>query len=104
MGDLATWLPIVLGALIVVAVCYKVFTDPAVNNYIGYAFVVAVLLCALPTLQTFSYKGQLGEISGQMKNAVAGQGADLGSDISALSKKVDAIITKLNAGVEVRRK
>jgi hypothetical protein len=103
MGDLATWLPIVLGALIVVAVCYKVFTDPTVNNYIGYAFVVAVALCALPTLQTFSYKGQLGEISGQMKNAVAGQGADLGSDISALSKKVDAIITKLNAGVEVQK-
>jgi hypothetical protein len=44
MGDLATWLPIVLGALIVVAVCYKVFTDPAVNNYIGYAFVVAVAI------------------------------------------------------------
>src|SRR6266550_8168119 len=100
MGDLATWLPIVLGALIVVAVCYKVFTDPTVK---GYAFVVAVALCALPTLQTFSYKGQLGEISGQMKNAVAGQGADLGSDISALSKKVDAIITKLNAGVEVQK-
>jgi hypothetical protein len=103
MADLTTWLPIVLGAIIVIAVCYKVFTDPAVNNYIGYAFVVAVLLCALPTLQTFSYKGQLGEISGQMKNAVAGQGADLGSDISALSKKVDAIITKLNAGGEVQK-
>jgi hypothetical protein len=90
----------VLGGLVVVAVCYKVFTDPAVNNYIGYAFLVAVILCALPTIQNFSYKGSLGEISGQLSHTVAGQSASLGGDINEVSKKVDLLVAKLNANAE----
>jgi hypothetical protein len=100
MTDLAAWLPLVLGGLIVIAICFKVFTDPTLNNYIGYALVVAVLLCAMPSIQNFTYKGQLGEISGAMKDAVAGQSANLGGDIDSVNKKLDAIIKKINAPVD----
>jgi hypothetical protein len=101
MTNLAAWLPLVLGGLIVLAICFKVFTDPALNNYIGYAMVVAVLLCAMPSIQNFTYKGQLGEISGAMKDAVAGQSANLGGDIDSVNKKLDSIIKKINAPVDV---
>jgi hypothetical protein len=101
MADLVTWLPLVLGGLIVIAICFKVFTDKTTNNYIGYAMVVAVVLCALPSIQNFTYKGQLGEISGAMKDAVAGQSANIGGDINSANKKLDAILKKLNATAEV---
>ena len=101
MANITTWLPLVLGGLIVLVICFKVFKDPALNNYIGYALVVAVILCAMPSIQNFSYKGQLGEISGAMKDAVAGQSANLGGDIDSVNKKLDSIIKKINATAEV---
>lgn len=101
MSDLATWLPLVLGGLIVAAICFKVFTDKTINNYIGYTMVAAVVLCALPSIQNFSYKGQLGEVSGAMKDAVARQSANIGGDVDSANKKLDAILKKLNATADV---
>jgi hypothetical protein len=100
VADLSEWLPLVLGGLIVVAICFKVFTDPKLNNYIGYAFAVAVLLCAMPTLQNFSYKGRLGEFQADMKGAVANQSANLGGDINTINKKLDAINAKLGISAD----
>jgi hypothetical protein len=99
MADLATWLPLVLGGMIVVVICFKIFTDPTLNNLIGYALVGAVALCAMPTIQNFKYKGQLGEIQADMKGAVANQSANLGGDINSINKKLDLIAAKLNADV-----
>jgi hypothetical protein len=97
MDTLTIWLPLALGGVVIVAICYKVFKDPNVNNYLGYALLVGLALCALPTLQHFTYKGSIGEISADMKGAVLNQSASLGADIDSISKKVDTIITTLNA-------
>lgn len=97
MGTLATWLPVSLGAVIALAVCYKVFTDPKVSNYLGYGLLTALFLCALPSLQHVSYSGSLGQFSADLKNNEANQNANLGSDINAIGKKVDTIITALSA-------
>jgi archaellum component FlaG (FlaF/FlaG flagellin family) len=97
MGDLASWLPLVLGGFIVVVICIRIFSDPALNNLIGYALIGAVALCAMPTIQNFKYKGSLGEVQADMKNTVATQSANLGGDINSINKKLDLIAQKLNA-------
>jgi hypothetical protein len=101
MASITTWLPIVLGGLVIVVVCYKVFTDNTVSNYLGYALLLAAFLCALPTLQNLDYKGQFGELNANMKSTVAGQSANLGGDIDVLNKKLDLVIKKMNAGSDV---
>jgi hypothetical protein len=100
MDQLGTWLPIALGGIIGLLVVIKVFRDPSVNNYLGYGFLAAVALCALPTIQNFSYKGQLGEVTASMNRAEKNQttnAAHLSSVITDLNKKIDGIVEKLNA-------
>jgi hypothetical protein len=100
MDQLGTWLPIVLGGIIILAVAVKVFRDPAVNNFLGYILLAAVALCALPAVQNFSYKGALGEVTTSMKTAEINQTnytANISSALTDLNKKIDGVVEKLNA-------
>src|SRR5208283_2160334 len=107
--NLSSWVPLALGAIVVIVICYKVFTDPNVSNYIAYAIIAALVLCAMPTLQNISAGGSWGQISADMKatsetvrGAVASQSADVQGQVALLNKKLDSIVTKLNATAEVQ--
>ena len=108
MDAISTWLPLSLGSLIVIAICYKVFTDKNVTNYLGYGLIAALLLCALPSLQHLDYKGSFGQLtadlaqkSSTVNNQVVTQSADLQKQITLIDTKVNTIVDKLNAKQEV---
>lgn len=109
MDTLTTWLPLALGGIIVVAICYKVFTDKNVTNYLGYGLIAALALCSLPSIQHFSYNGRFGQLSADLQqksdtvNAqVVSQSADLQSQLTLLNKKIDSVVDKLNVTPEVK--
>jgi hypothetical protein len=102
MDHLGTWLPIVLGGIVIVAISYKLFRDPAVNNYIGYAFIAAVVLCALPTIQNLRIENRVLGVKAEMQKNVSSQSADLGGGLTDLNKKLDIIIKKINANPEAQ--
>jgi hypothetical protein len=110
MESLATWLPLILGGLIVIALCIKVFTDKNITNYLGYGLVAALALCALPSIQHFSYNGSFGQITTDLQtkadtlnNNIGSQSATLQSQITLLDKKMDSVVSKLNATAEVQQ-
>jgi hypothetical protein len=105
MDQLGTWLPIVLGGIIILVVAVRVFRDPTVNNSFGLLLLAAVALCALPAIQNFSYKGGFGEITTSMKTAEINQTnytANISSAITDVNKKIDGIVERLNATATVQ--
>jgi hypothetical protein len=101
MSQLINLIPIAIGTIIALVLAVKIFRDSTTNNYIGYMLVAAVVLSALPGLQNFSYKGALGEVSGNLTGQIATQSATLAADISELKANVRSIATKINAPTEL---
>jgi hypothetical protein len=105
MNAVTTWLPLALGGVIVIVISYKVFTDKNVTNYLGYGLIAALGLCALPSITHITAsKGDV-QFSADLqtvKGSVASQSADVQGQVTLLSKKMDTIISKLNATADIQ--